>query len=580
MEFFFGVFDNDKDRSLIYLNKEEEKINQAFRGLMNRLKKKEQLDKELRCNQKFADFVDQLSDFKERMTIFHFSGHHEKEDIQKSDISVNEDKLVRILNTCEKLKLVFLNGCKTVEMGRKLINVPIVISTNEKVKDDLAQEVATRFYEELCKGNDIELFRDAASLKTVFDKTINFQNLAEESSQNRGVFKRSVKAQKEIREIYNIDVNVNLPYFEEKMKGGEQVNNEGEASTFSANEAFENLIEHWVEDNNLTPFEKIEHKGNFYSLFPKPIAHFLRKIDPNQDFKIEKSMGNTRFEVLQNLFFSMLTFLKFCSFCMIWEEKSNNSLSLDDKMKSDILTHLEFGWMDRSTKVDTKKTDEEIDLLMELYQKLKEKTVQNEFVIDTFQLLNNEKKQLQDFGKLFSIKSKKAASNHFREAELFLKFFVENCTFLKKYELMSVLNPSFTKYKIEEQEAYNYTVRFYPKGRNKGKTTDLQTKTKIYDTYSILLKNKNDINALINLSPFYIDKIRGSSGADNIELTCLYNYGLDEGLIAYYNLNDREIELEIWHRLDSDKELVASKDIYERVKIYDHINNFIETIKQ
>lgn len=582
MEFFFGVFDNDESGSLRALTEEEEEINAVLREKMDSLPEGG-LDKEKKRNQKFDDFVKDLSSFSDRMTIFHFSGHHGNGQTYKSDLRVDDDKLIAILNSCKKLKIVFLNGCETITMGRKLDNVPVVISTTKPVLDNVAKKVAIKFYKNLCKGDRLTAFGDEVAIKKSYKKALKFTDLSEEKisiSENNERGERAIQTKKlEIATYYDISINVDAHSFEDKMIG-QRVMDEN-----TAHDTYKKLIKEWFKQQKKDRVylkERTKNKDKYFSYFPKPIAHFLKIVDPEQKYLGYQKLGNLRFGILQCCFNSCLTFFKFCSFSVIWEEVKAGRTKLSEGQKAKIIAELEDDWCD--IKDDDESLNRRIDFLINFNQLLITNNCQNAFIKELSAFLKKNTTQLKLFSKLFSVDAEEAKQEHFIQGEDWLSFFVEQVSFLKNYEFVSVLDPTYTRFRFEGDK-FVYKVRYYSKGRNKELIETHDATSQIYDVFSILLKDKRlekKAPAVLNLSPFYIDENQGEHGVDNIELTGLGNcidVGDGDEIFCYYNYKEREMESKIFSRTIIQNGKKEYKYLRKR-KVVDHIKNFVETIIQ
>lgn len=92
-----------------------------------------------------------ILDYKQRILIFHFSGHADSGRLIFKDGASNAKGLAGLLGEAQNLKLVFLNGCATHDQVKLLFdnNVKIVIATRGKVNDGIAHEFAETFYKAL-----------------------------------------------------------------------------------------------------------------------------------------------------------------------------------------------------------------------------------------------------------------------------------------------------------------------------------------------------------------------------------------------------------------------------------------------
>jgi len=81
-----------------------------------------------------------LSNYRERIILFHYAGHASSDEIFLYEGSGRADRLAELLGTMPYLKLVFLNGCSTGPQVSRLLSagVPAVIGTSSPVRDTLA----------------------------------------------------------------------------------------------------------------------------------------------------------------------------------------------------------------------------------------------------------------------------------------------------------------------------------------------------------------------------------------------------------------------------------------------------------
>ncbi len=111
---------------------------------------------------------------RDRIEVFHFAGHaggaavmFETSDGRPS--RAHARGLAQILGGLPSLQLVFLNGCATEDHAASLLRagVPTVIVTSQEIRDDVAAELAKRFYQGLAAGRSIRCsFEDATSVVT------------------------------------------------------------------------------------------------------------------------------------------------------------------------------------------------------------------------------------------------------------------------------------------------------------------------------------------------------------------------------------------------------------------------------
>ncbi len=121
--------------------------------------------------------------YQDRIAVFHFAGHADQyqfllEDFYGQNAPANAEGLKSFLANQSSLKLVFLNGCTTLQHAKDLtkLRVPAVIGTSRSILDKDACIIADRFYRGLGAGMSIErAWEDAKSRLSLEDnKSENF----------------------------------------------------------------------------------------------------------------------------------------------------------------------------------------------------------------------------------------------------------------------------------------------------------------------------------------------------------------------------------------------------------------------
>ena len=119
------------------------------------------------------DIRNDITGYRERVLIFHFSGHTGSEAIFLSSGTGRADGLAGLLEqNARNLKLVFLNGCANQKQVEVLFahNIPVVIATQCAVGDRIATEFSRCFYESLATyGTTIQDAYTAALNAVRFD---------------------------------------------------------------------------------------------------------------------------------------------------------------------------------------------------------------------------------------------------------------------------------------------------------------------------------------------------------------------------------------------------------------------------
>ncbi|NIM13963.1 MAG: CHAT domain-containing protein, partial [Candidatus Aminicenantes bacterium] len=160
----FLAFANDRVREGAYLRNLPEEL----RGIRNELDKAKNAglcEIVERANATIDDILDVFQDktYKNRIAVFHYGGHADSyklllEDFAGGPSSAYKKELACFFAMQKGLKLIFLNACSTIQHARELNNagIPAVIGTLEKIEDNAALILATRFYNGLANGLPIE----------------------------------------------------------------------------------------------------------------------------------------------------------------------------------------------------------------------------------------------------------------------------------------------------------------------------------------------------------------------------------------------------------------------------------------
>ncbi|MDX2134725.1 MAG: CHAT domain-containing protein [Saprospiraceae bacterium] len=105
-----------------------------------------------------------LTLFRNRLSLFLFSGHAHRDALITEDGAARADGIAHLLAQCPNLKVVVLNGCSTVGQVEALhrAGVPLVIATSAPVGDEIAAKFSERLFQALETGLTIgEAFEQA-----------------------------------------------------------------------------------------------------------------------------------------------------------------------------------------------------------------------------------------------------------------------------------------------------------------------------------------------------------------------------------------------------------------------------------
>ncbi len=105
----------------------------------------------------------QKARYQNRIAVFHYGGHADGyqlllEDLEGGNAIAHGGGLVSFLSKQSTLRLVFLNGCSTQRQAEELVQagVPAVIGTSKSISDEVATQLAARFYQSIGQGATLD----------------------------------------------------------------------------------------------------------------------------------------------------------------------------------------------------------------------------------------------------------------------------------------------------------------------------------------------------------------------------------------------------------------------------------------
>ncbi len=161
--------------------------------------------------------AEDIRNYKNRIILFHFSGHALSKHLLFKDGASNARGLAGLLGEAQNLKLVVLNGCATYDQVKLLFdnNVKIVIATKGKISDGIAREFADTFYRALSTRDYTirgafehalnELKRKHTGLDSLATAPIIWRGLVTGSEDDRDRWELYVKDRKYEQELDRLD---------------------------------------------------------------------------------------------------------------------------------------------------------------------------------------------------------------------------------------------------------------------------------------------------------------------------------------------------------------------------------------
>ncbi len=169
-------FANNRDRPLSELRREDDTIDRLLDPLSS-----QQHFQKIRDSFATTDSVaSKILTYQDSLCLFHFSGHAGSSALHLEDSSARAIGIAQLLARCPQLRLIFLNGCSTLEHIRLLrenSSKAAIIATSTPVDDTVATHFSIAFYRALASGTTLaealerarlELqVKDAATIETI-----------------------------------------------------------------------------------------------------------------------------------------------------------------------------------------------------------------------------------------------------------------------------------------------------------------------------------------------------------------------------------------------------------------------------
>ncbi len=201
MDLIFFAYANSQDHPLPTLGEEDKSVHDILSQRAFR-------DNHFNINRfSFAtvnEIIDYLTDFKENICLFHYSGHAGKDNLLIEDQEANANGIAQLLLECPNLKLVVLNGCSTKGQVDILLNeegdhgIPAVIATSRPIDDQAATRFAISFYKSL--ADHFSTIGDA--FKTAMAAVKVSSDVEYDYNQHRGIKAKSTDNNQPLWGIY------------------------------------------------------------------------------------------------------------------------------------------------------------------------------------------------------------------------------------------------------------------------------------------------------------------------------------------------------------------------------------------
>lgn len=150
----FLTFANDQGKYLESLQTERKQLKQIFGSLA------EDLQVEIEKKTEVEDLFEGFRDFGQRIILFHYAGHAERNHLLLEDALARDESLADLMKAegMNQLQLVVLNGCATVSLVDQFLRIgaKAVLATKVGIDDSRATLFSEAFYASLAKGNTLK----------------------------------------------------------------------------------------------------------------------------------------------------------------------------------------------------------------------------------------------------------------------------------------------------------------------------------------------------------------------------------------------------------------------------------------
>jgi WD40 repeat protein len=151
-----------------------------------------------RANASVDNLIDVFQEYQDRICMFHYGGHADGyrlllEQFGPGQAAGNQEAhgegLVSFLAKQTGLKLIFFNGCSTQQQTLELVRagIPAVVGTSMAIADDLATDLAVRFYAGLASGLNLDrAWAEAADSIVIRKGAANVRGMYREEDDDEG----------------------------------------------------------------------------------------------------------------------------------------------------------------------------------------------------------------------------------------------------------------------------------------------------------------------------------------------------------------------------------------------------------
>jgi hypothetical protein len=546
----FLAFSNDADAHLELLKAESKGVFGALRDLDRqdfvKVHREESADVD--------ELFEALLTFKDRIAIFHYGGHADAGTLRLEGGAGHAGGIAGLLGEQANLKLVFLNGCATRPQVDRLLaaGVKAIIATSVPIRDDKASEFAARFYQALASrrtiGQAFGLAQDL--LKTRYGDVreigvVKLRGVDMGESPDAG---DAIPWGLFVKEEHQDEVmSWKLPYY--RTVGLPQDVIQYIGSSFTANRFIMLVLDEMARYNPDIYTQMMEQRGGesvkrdsreypelIVRNFPWPLGSQIRLL------RHHDSPGAERLEHLVSAYVRTSQLLYYILLSNLWEQSRLKKITLpqpfDPGLPMDAGTFASFDFLAKTVSLYRLFHDQRVAPYVTEYERVAEAW---DDPANPLQEVHTHLEQLRA-----ELAGSPPADNFEQRcltAEQALSVVLKAAAFLAHYRMLTVRNIAVEAPRFE---AVAYEVDLGPLNAADNSALGLyqdaahRRKTHYSNSHSIVLvRDENELDDCLNLSPFIIDKntfvsVKKGGGTEKDRLAHIFILSYEEaGRLVY-----------------------------------------------
>jgi len=463
------------------------------------------------------DVIRYLTEFKNRVAIFHYGGHADSQHLMLRGADAHADGVAQLLAQQHNLQVVFLNGCSTKGQVELLLElgVPAVVATSVPVNDHSAKEFANTFYHALSKQHNlreafematsgsrakgkanIQIYRGIAS-RGVSDNTLPWGLYVHKDKPEVLDWKLPATSFKNIIITDNIVAGSNEKF---------EVNKKLTQGLFQALAPYNDFLEFALfksQKGEQPDIRKIRQA--IMDCLPAPIGDQIRRL-----FALDE-VSQERLEQLVTTYGSLTELLVFAMLSQLWDVKFNKAdIVVPEESRKEVAKYFKleieeisfYDYLHLIKAIRVIFDDNQVNYFIDELKEMRHLLYRDKEYADAHQFLQTIKQKIYKDRAKFSAKELNALC---LKAEDHLSYIFKTLGFLVKYKLVTVKGIGLIK---ERHKAPEYRVKKVFLDNITAGLLDEESISKTFTTTNavILLKSKNNFTEYLNLSPFIIDE--------------------------------------------------------------------------